>query len=318
MASAPPELTPVNVADYLDQDPSIRGQKYCCISFVSPEDVIKAKEAYFFQKFLKSFSDDMKGFFENSIETFAKEAPDVADKLRAIRDRFSYVYEDEKLQEEFEFYKAQHGDKLESEYLEKNNFQTTIRGFKVRGSYDSVREAELRAQVLKRMDDKFHVFIAEVGCWCPWSPNPEELQNQEYAETQLNTLVKGYTENQARKDEYFMQRKNDMMARAYKEGQNSNVAAEPTIEVVESLPEDAVTPDEAAEKVEKECGAVLEDIAEGLESDDPWTQRKKEQQQAAVATDTAACEPENISQQTENATEPDNGAAKLQDEPADQ
>jgi hypothetical protein len=53
-----------------------------------------------------------------------------------------------------------------------------------------------------------------VGCWCPWSPNPEDLEDQEYAETQLNTLMKKYKENAQLKDNFFEQRKQEKIEKS--------------------------------------------------------------------------------------------------------
>lgn len=204
------DLVSVKEADFLDQDPPIRGQKYVCLSFISPEDVIKQKDAYFFERFINWFSRDLDELFRNSKATY-KEQEDFMNGLQAIEERYSYLFDTTRIQEEFEFYKTQNIEELEEDYLQKNNFQTTMRGIKVRGSYETVKEAQIRAQVLKRMDDKFNVYIAEVGCWCPWSPNPEELENQEFAETHLNTLMKQYRENQELKDEFYAKRKDIMV-----------------------------------------------------------------------------------------------------------
>ena len=39
--------------DLLDEDKSISGQKFACISFVSPDNILKKKDMFFFEKFLK-------------------------------------------------------------------------------------------------------------------------------------------------------------------------------------------------------------------------------------------------------------------------
>jgi hypothetical protein len=264
--------------DYLDQDPPIRGQKYCCLSFISPEDVIKNKEAYFFEKFLKSFSCEMQDLFEKSMETY-KENTDFVNGLKAIREKYVPLFEPDKINDEFTFYKGLQADTLESEYLEKNDFQTTIRGLKIRGSYETIKEAQIRCEVLKRMDDRFNVFIAEVGCWCPWSPNPEELENQEYSETQLNTLVKGYMENQKQKDQFFMERKNHMATKAKEEGQTGE--------------EEGITVEEVTEKVE-------EDI---------WMKRKEEGK-----TDVSVEEPAVPQQETSTEIEEPNASVAEENE----
>ena len=41
--------------DLLDEDKPISGQKFVCLSFISPEDHIKNKDLFFFEKYLKTF-----------------------------------------------------------------------------------------------------------------------------------------------------------------------------------------------------------------------------------------------------------------------
>ena len=41
--------------DFLNTDTAIPGQNYCCLSFVSPEKVIKNKETFFISEFLKDY-----------------------------------------------------------------------------------------------------------------------------------------------------------------------------------------------------------------------------------------------------------------------
>lgn len=259
--------------DYLDSDPAIRGQKYVCLSFVSPEDAIKNKEAFFFKKYLETFSQDLTTLFENSRETF-KENLTFVDALHGLQDRYSHLFKGDKLQEEYDFFKGTHADHLETEFLEKNDFQTTIRGLKVRGCYETFKEADIRAQVLKRMDGRFNVFIAEVGCWCPWSPNPEELENQEYAEAQLNTLVKKYYDNQHEKDQFFQERKEHLRTKALEENkqkQRQDESNEKDENFVIVNPPDVNATDV---QVSNEEVKVLEDPLEG---EDPWMRRKREQ-----------------------------------------
>ena len=41
--------------DLLDEDKPISGQKFVCVSFVSPENILQQKKHFFFQEFLKHF-----------------------------------------------------------------------------------------------------------------------------------------------------------------------------------------------------------------------------------------------------------------------
>lgn len=206
MASQTSNLVPVKAADFLDQDPPLRNQNFVCLSFLSPEDVIKKKDVYFFENFVKHFSSEVSELYKLLIDKY----PDEKDGLLNIRERYNHLFDTTNIQDEFNFFVNQNSAQLEKQYHEDNNFQTTIRGIKVRGVFDTMKEAEIRCQVLKRIDDKFNVYVAQVGCWCPWSPNPDDIENQEFSETQLNTLMKNYKENQAKKDEHYQERKREL------------------------------------------------------------------------------------------------------------
>lgn len=199
-------MIPTSEADYLEQDPPIRGQNFACLSFISPEEVLKDKETYIFKHFITNFSKEMDQFFTQLSDKYIHEK----DLIDTIKGNYSYLFDNEKIHDEYQFYKSLNEQTLESKFHEDNDFKTSIRGIKIRGVFDTLKEAEVRAQVLKRMDDKFHVYVAQVGCWCPWAPNPDDITNQEYAETQLNTLMKNYKDNQDKKDQFFEERKRDL------------------------------------------------------------------------------------------------------------
>lgn len=205
-ASINQNLVSVKDMDFLDQDPPLRGQNFVCLSFISPEEVIKKKDCYFFEQFMKDITVDMNDFFDKLTEKYAEDAG----TLKTIKERYSYLFDKEHIVDEYNFFINKQGAALEEEYFKQNNFQTSIRGLKVRGVFDTLREAEIRSQVLKKLDDKFNVYVAQVGCWCPWSPNPEDIEQQEYAETQLNTMMKHYKDNQDKKDVFYQERKRDL------------------------------------------------------------------------------------------------------------
>jgi hypothetical protein len=198
--------------DYLDEDKQIRGQNYCLLSFISPEDVLKDKEIYYFGRFLEQFGKDMKTLFDGIQAKY----PDSKDLVDTLKQNHSYVYDSDELQEQYKFFKSTKSSDIESDFHRENNFKTSMRGIKIRGTFDTIEEAKNRSEFLKRIDNKFDIYIAQVGCWCPWSPNPNDLQDQEFAETQLNTLMKQYKTNMNSKDELFEQRKNDVVKNAKK------------------------------------------------------------------------------------------------------
>lgn len=203
-------LVPTKEVDYLDEDKPIRGQNYVCLSFVSPEDVIRNKEIFYLEHYLSKFSKDVVDLFDNLLLKF----PESEEIIKHVRENHEHVFKGVELESDFKFFKQQSAEKLEKDYLEMNDFQTSIRGIKVRGVFESLKEAQTRAELLRRMGDKFDIFVGQVGVWCPWSPNADDIQEQEYAETQLNTLVKNYRDNMNLRDEFYAKRKDDKIAEA--------------------------------------------------------------------------------------------------------
>ena len=66
--------------DYLDTDPPISGQNYVCLSFVSPDELIKKREGFQVAKFLQSYAKDkdldfkqLYEGYENYIYKFSEE-----------------------------------------------------------------------------------------------------------------------------------------------------------------------------------------------------------------------------------------------------
>lgn len=205
-------------ADFLDEDQPIRGQNYVCLSFLSPEDVLADKEVYVFEKYLKNTSTDIK----NLLDSLAIKYPNDAQLIQTVRDNYRHLFSEQEMQDDYRHFKNVHGADIDKEFSEANNFRTCVRGIKVRGVYDTIAEAQNRAQVLKRQGDKFDIFVAQVGCWCPWNPNPESVQNVEYDEAQLNTLMKQYHDNMSIRDAAFEDRKQQLM-------QNKNVTVEEVV-----------------------------------------------------------------------------------------
>jgi hypothetical protein len=202
------KLTSVKEVDYLDEDKPIRTQNFALLSFLSPEDVLVNKEAYMFSKFITKFSDDMNALLDGISAKYS----DSKDFVDSMKENNSYIFNPKDMSEQYGFYKSINNNELESSYHRDNNFVTSIRGIKVRGVFDTIEEAKNRCEFIKKIDNKFNIYIAQVGCWCPWSPNPECLENQEYAETQLNTLMKEYKKNMNDKDVIFENRKSALFS----------------------------------------------------------------------------------------------------------
>jgi hypothetical protein len=172
--------------DYLEVDNNIPGQNYVCLSFLSPESLIKDKGAFDCAKFLQSYCKEEKLKFD-----------DVYNKYKD----FTYKYE-EQLQRDFD---------------EKNNFQTSLRGIKVRGVFDTRGAADDHAKKLSVSDSSFHVFIGQVGYWLPWDPNADKVSNEVFQNGQLNEMMEKYEENNINRDMFYEEQKREKVKAAKEE-----------------------------------------------------------------------------------------------------
>lgn len=206
---------PVKEKDYLDEDKPIRGQNYALMSFISPEDILNDKEIFFYSKFIESLGTNLKELLDGLRNKY----PDDALLMNQIEENNKYFMDPKELQDQYRFFKSANLDKMDKEFHLKNDYKTSIRGVKIRGVFDTTEEAKIRAEVLKRSGDKFDIFLGQVGCWCPFSPNPEDLQDQEYAETELNTLMKKYKNNMDIRDIDFEKRKQKKIDDGIKEAE---------------------------------------------------------------------------------------------------
>ena len=188
--------------DFLEVDQKIPGQNYVCLSFVSPDNFLKKKEVFYATKFLDYIMNDQERLVQ-----------DIREKM--INKESSITYDN--LEKMYEDWKYLRNEGLDAEFYELSNYRTSMRGIKVRGVYDSYKEASLRAQVLRRRDPSFNVFVGQVGYWLPWDPECESVPEQEYQEGQLNELVKKYKENLNNRDDLYEQVKNERIEKAKRE-----------------------------------------------------------------------------------------------------
>ncbi len=111
------------------------------------------------------------------------------------------------IQDAYETFVFKNKKKLEETFFSMNEFRTTVRGLKIRGVYDTYAEAAARAKTIQKIDPSFNVYVGQVGFWLPWDPNPMDVADQEYADDQLNQLMKKYKENETQRDEFYEEMK---------------------------------------------------------------------------------------------------------------
>lgn len=277
----------VKDCDHLDEDPPIRGQNFACVSFVTPEEVVRRREIYEFGEFMADMAGDVDRMLSALAEQKVGERSD--ENLRAmvssVRERHAYMWNKDELQREFDMFRSVHSDRITTVFLRENRFETCVRGFKIRGVYETHEQAVKRCQAIQRFDKTFNVFVCEVGRWLPISPNPDTVEEGEYCVDELNTLMKQYKLNQAGRDELYEIRKREKMEEIAKEDKAKQEAASrgvPTI--VDVSDHEKVTAKEgceeasAGEKGEKgekdESSFASLRVNEALQATDPWMKQK--------------------------------------------
>ena len=212
MSEATRTRSPPLEEDFLDVDRPVPGQNYCCISFVGPEKLIKKKEEYHFYKFKEHILSEVTNVFKSQIENILDNSLDntidisqlVQLKKKMTQGLNHYAGNFSKFKDDYEGYLIKEKDALNSEFDSENNYQTSMRSVKVRGVYDTYREAEIRAKVLQRVDNSFDVFVGQVGYWLPWDPETTQM-NAEYLNDDLNKLMKEYKDNEVKKDVFYQE-----------------------------------------------------------------------------------------------------------------
>lgn len=187
--------------DFLEVDARIPGQNYVCLSVVNPEKFIKQKEVFFAMKYMHHIFND-----QEQIST------DFREKMINSHN-ISY----NSIKESYDDWKYSREQELEDEFHKSCDYQTTMRAVKIRGTYDTLREAKKKAELLQRRDPSFHVFVGQVGYWLPLLANVHQIEDQEYVNKELNTLMENYKQNVEQKDILYQQMKEERILEARKE-----------------------------------------------------------------------------------------------------
>ena len=210
--------------DLLDEDKPLAGQKWTCLSFVSPEKVIQHKELFYFDEFAKQWE------LSKSMEKFTKFLAFISHKyhlpLESLNEDLQEFSEAEKgslfqnsltLKDEYKTFVDNNEEKLQGMYDEANHFTTSTRGLKVRGCFPSQKEAELRAKTLRAVDPNHDIMVGPVGIWLPFDPEAYKTGKTEYLEAELNQLMQEKKKNESKANDEFVQRVREAKEQAMKD-----------------------------------------------------------------------------------------------------
>ena len=211
--------------DLLDEDKPIAEQKFACLSFVSPENEIKKKEQFLFEEFVKQYH------FHKVAELLTKYSNYVSFKYNLnndeIADDLKQFAESEtedmrlNVQEDYKHFVDKNDASLDEQYGKENEFQTSVRGLKVRGVFPTQQEAELRCKMLRESDPNHDVYVGPVGVWVPFHPDAYKTGKVEYLEKELNELMHEKHKNEEKAKHAFDQRVKESKLNAIDENMKS-------------------------------------------------------------------------------------------------
>ena len=208
--------------DLLSEDPPIPSQVYGCYSFVSPEKIIKNRELFMFEHFVKQWD------CTKSISTFSDFMNFVSHKYNIkpdslIDDLAEFIKEEETMlkrlnvETDFKQFMDRNESKLAEEYNKKNQFQTSVRGFINRGNFSTAEEAEQHAKKLRDRDPNHDIFVGRNFVWTPLDPDAYKTGRIEFLEEELNQLHHEKLKNEKTAKEEFEKRVYETKKKAIEE-----------------------------------------------------------------------------------------------------
>jgi hypothetical protein len=212
--------------DLLEVDRPIAGQSFGCFSFISPEKILKQKEMFFFEEFLKKWE------INKSMEKFHQFLNFVSFKYKinfedVMKDFEGFIKEEKEtilksgIEDDYKTFLDKEEEELEKQFNVRHNFQTSVRAFKSRGHFATQEEAELRAKLLRETDENFDVFVGPVGTWLPWDPDAYKTGRVEYMEEELNQLAHEKQKNEGAAKSAFEQRVKETKQKAIEENRQN-------------------------------------------------------------------------------------------------
>jgi len=226
--------------DLLDEDPSIAGQKFAIMSFVSPETILKQREMYMFEQFVKQW--DLKKCMDKFYEFlhFAS----FKYKLNTenlLKDYEEFVateaikLKESNIEEDFKVFLEQREEKLVEKFQEEHEFQTSVRSCKIRGVFPSEGEAKNYIKKLQDFDMNHDMHICPVGLWVQCDPNPYKTADIQFLEEELNQLHHEKKKSEDKAKAEFEERVREQKRKAIEE--NMKMAAKSGNKLTQNIDE---------------------------------------------------------------------------------
>jgi len=191
------------IGDELDEDPVQESARFVGISFLSPEKILKKREIFLFEKFVESWD------LDTSMQKFTDFLHFLSEKFNwklevLLKDYQDYIREEKErlktesnLWNDYKNFLDREEGRLTDQFQKENQFQTSVRGLKIRTpTVRTLEEAEMLVKKVRERDPNHDIYIGEVGKWMPWDPEAYKTGRMEFLEEKLNELHHAKTKNE--------------------------------------------------------------------------------------------------------------------------
>lgn len=197
--------------DATTEYPTLPGQEYGVYSFVSPENIIKQREFYTFERFVRQWN------FTSSVSAYAGFMQFISHKYKINIDMLQadlkefVVSEAEELRrfnisDDYSYFVESNFDSLEKEYKAVYGFETSVRAFVHHGSYPTNEKASDAAEKLRKNSQHHTISVCKHGHWTPFDPHMYQVKNINYLNPELNQLMHEKQANEDKAKEEFDRR----------------------------------------------------------------------------------------------------------------
>ena len=216
-----------NYEDALKSWPPAEGSEWGVYSFLSPEEILKKKEIFYFESFLRTWN------FAKPLEVYRQFTMFIAHKYNLVMadvaadfDEF-YKAEEESIRTfdsllgDYKTFIEKHGEDLQKKFSA-TNFQTNIRSFRCMGAFPTQKEAEDYAEFHRERENGIHnLTVGQNGYWLAWDPSELDIGKVIYAEEEMNQLYKEKMKNDTKAKALFDQRVKDSKIKAINENKTN-------------------------------------------------------------------------------------------------
>jgi hypothetical protein len=208
--------------DLCDEDQPVAGQKFACMSFISPEKILKKREVFLFDQFVKQwdFTKSLTKFndFLHFISyKYNLSIEDVLNDLNDFSKEEGDKLKENSVEDDYKNFLDKQEDKLNEQFNRDNSFQTSVRGLKIRGVFPTQEEAEIKCKKLREYDPNHDIYVGPIGMWIPWDPDAYKTGRVEFMEDELNQLHQEKMKNEEKAKQEFERRIKETKKKAIEE-----------------------------------------------------------------------------------------------------